>query len=1054
MSDEWENPGNWSNGVPNTTNTAVINWFNPNNPDPVIRSNTSINNLNINNFGRTVSVTVDDDVELTINNLSVAATGTPGQVALNVANGHVTVNNPMTLQGGIFVDDGSITFLENFTMGSSSLFEVQTGTVNIGDPGPPVVSANFTQTGGSTFNLNQGTLNIFGSSEFTGGGTFNAGSGNINLNGDIQFNGGSDFNSDESTVNVSGDVTISSNSNQDANFYNLNITEGANVNSTVNVTVTNDMDVADGSSYSQEENTNLNVIGNVTGDPQVESPRPYLVSITILNESSIRANFDQEVTPGTAENASNYVVRQGMGTTSTIIDNISSSPSLGGTNNNEVTIVFDNLEIEQGVEYFLHVQNVQNLGGQAVSTPHIKRFVETLPPIFYSIGTGNWSNSSSWSKESHTGPAASRIPGQPGDQVIVGNGNKITISNTVNLEPLVSLTVENSSTLEVDGQGELITNEDVITGNGTFALLSGSTLRIGSSDGITATSMSGNIQTGIREFSSSANYIYNGTIEQVTGSGLPQDVNNLEINNNNGVTAINSIRVNGLLELTAGTFTISNGLSLIANNKTVGSGELLYALLIDGQAGYRLLSAPLQTTFDNFLSEIITQGFPGASLTDTNPLQPNVLWYDESIEGTDNQRWRSPDNITDSVIPGRGYHVYMFGDVPGDNRYNNPFPYTIIVNGLENEGTGQEVDLEVTYTPDGDQGWNLVGNPYGAAIDWDHPSWTKSNIDPTIYVWDPNTNQYQTWNGTIGDIDNGIIAPFQGFWVKANDDNPELVLSENAKTFGGEFIGKAEETTPAISIEAFYSDNLRSKTHLMFSESGNFSLDKKDAYKLSPPPGISSYLEIFTRTNNGEKLAINNLPRRFGAPIKIPIELNVFKGGYPIDENVELIFRNLSNIPESWKIELINDQTGERFTIGEGDEITVPMYHLRGKSNQKHESGYEVVSRGKNSQTYFTLIIHPNSESDDTPGEFRLHQNYPNPFNATTNFQFDLPIQSEVRLEIFDISGRRVATIVNNTLNAGSHQFRWDASALASGVYIARLTAQGEIFTKKFTLIK
>lgn len=1054
VSDEWENAGNWSNGVPNNTNTAVINWFNANNPDPVIRSNTTINALNINNFGRPITVTVDDDVEFILNNLSVAATGTPGQIALNVANGHVTVNNAMTLQGAIFVENGSITFLENFTMASSSLFEVQTGTVNIGDSGPPVISANFTQTGGSIFNLNQGTLNIFGSSEFTGGGVFNAGTGNINLNGDIQFNGGSDFNADESTVNMSGDVVISSNSNQDATFHNLNVAEGANVSSTVDVTVTNDMIVTGGSDYNQEENTNLNVIGNVTGDPQVESPRPFLVSITILNQNSIRANFNQEITLATAENASNYLVREGMGSGSTIIDNISTAPSLGGANNNQVTIVFDNLEIQQGIKYFLHVQNIQNLDGQPVNNPHVKRFEEKLPPIFFSITNGNWNDASSWSIESHTGNPANRSPGADGDQVIIGNGNQITINSLVDLTPIASASVENGSRLEVAGLGELIMSKKIINGDGAFELLPGGTIQIGSADGIETASMSGNIQTGTRSFSTEGSYIYNGDVAQNTGSGLPQNVDNLRIENSNGVSLANSVRANGTLFLTDGILTVGDGLSLIADNKDISNGELRYQLEIGGQAGYRLLSSPINTDLDNFLSEILTQGFNGASLS--GDLQPNVLWYDESVPGTDNQRWRAPTNSSNSAVPGRGYHVYMFDDVAGDSRYNEPLPYTLDVVGQENEGAGGTVDLQVTYTAEADTGWNLVGNPFGAAIDWNNNAgWNKENIDETIYIWDPNTNQYKTWNGFTGDIADGIIAPFQGFWVKANSENPELQVNQNAKTVGGEFVGKLNHTLPMFSINAEYSENLTSTVHFLFSERSSYGLDIYDAYKLMPPPGISSYLEIYSVSNNGDRLAINSLPRKFGKPIEIPIELNGYINGEIITKEIEISVNNFQNIPEGWSIEIVDKSTGQSQKLDHTSNYIFSSFtSAKAKSNTNHSSGYSIVAKSDGGHSSFVVRITPGFDSSDIPSKFDLKNNFPNPFNPSTTFQFELPLQSAVRLEIYDMLGRRVAVLADEKLSAGTHERRWNASGFSSGVYIARLITIEGVFTQKTTLVK
>ncbi len=104
-----------------------------------------------------------------------------------------------------------------------------------------------------------------------------------------------------------------------------------------------------------------------------------------------------------------------------------------------------------------------------------------------------------------------------------------------------------------------------------------------------------------------------------------------------------------------------------------------------------------------------------------------------------------------------------------------------------------------------------------------------------------------------------------------------------------------------------------------------------------------------------------------------------------------------------------------------------------------------------------TLTIHPgehheikalfsipsSTDADDAPSRFALHQNYPNPFNASTTIAFDLPERSEVRLEIFDVLGRRVAELANQVLEPGRHQFVWDASSYATGVYIVRMEVSG-----------
>ncbi|MBD3258197.1 T9SS type A sorting domain-containing protein [candidate division GN15 bacterium] len=95
-------------------------------------------------------------------------------------------------------------------------------------------------------------------------------------------------------------------------------------------------------------------------------------------------------------------------------------------------------------------------------------------------------------------------------------------------------------------------------------------------------------------------------------------------------------------------------------------------------------------------------------------------------------------------------------------------------------------------------------------------------------------------------------------------------------------------------------------------------------------------------------------------------------------------------------------------------------------------------------------------ESDDAtlPGDFALHQNYPNPFNPSTEIAFSLPEASEVRLDVFNIAGQKVTTLVDGTLEAGHHTVTWDGSDLASGVYLYRLDAGTYSATKKMVLLK
>lgn len=85
---------------------------------------------------------------------------------------------------------------------------------------------------------------------------------------------------------------------------------------------------------------------------------------------------------------------------------------------------------------------------------------------------------------------------------------------------------------------------------------------------------------------------------------------------------------------------------------------------------------------------------------------------------------------------------------------------------------------------------------------------------------------------------------------------------------------------------------------------------------------------------------------------------------------------------------------------------------------------------------------------------YALAQNYPNPFNPSTMIKFSVPVQSGVKLEVFDQLGRSVAVLLNETVQAGDHSVDFTASGLSSGIYVYRLTAGNISLSKKLSVLK
>jgi hypothetical protein len=102
-----------------------------------------------------------------------------------------------------------------------------------------------------------------------------------------------------------------------------------------------------------------------------------------------------------------------------------------------------------------------------------------------------------------------------------------------------------------------------------------------------------------------------------------------------------------------------------------------------------------------------------------------------------------------------------------------------------------------------------------------------------------------------------------------------------------------------------------------------------------------------------------------------------------------------------------------------------------------------------------TIVVNAVTGDDAIlPTVFALHQNYPNPFNPTTNISYDVPVQGLVQLDVFDVLGRKITTLVNGEMNAGRYNVAWNASEMPSGIYFCRMQAENFHQVRKVVLLK
>lgn len=143
-------------------------------------------------------------------------------------------------------------------------------------------------------------------------------------------------------------------------------------------------------------------------------------------------------------------------------------------------------------------------------------------------------------------------------------------------------------------------------------------------------------------------------------------------------------------------------------------------------------------------------------------------------------------------------------------------------------------------------------------------------------------------------------------------------------------------------------------------------------------------------------------------------------------------------------------QTGIWYDYFSGDSINVnnvndQIFLVPGEFHIYTDSFIEPPEQG---------ILTNSNDEDFAPHEFSISQNYPNPFNPSTAIHFNLEATHTSQLQIFDVTGRLVETLVNDELVSGEYEIIWNADNLSSGVYFARLTSGANTKTVKMILLK
>jgi hypothetical protein len=373
---------------------------------------------------------------------------------------------------------------------------------------------------------------------------------------------------------------------------------------------------------------------------------------------------------------------------------------------------------------------------------------------------------------------------------------KITANSILNIGAAGSLTITgdlmlNAGTININGQTLTLNGTFNANGIGTITGSATSSIIIGGTAG-------GNFGVIRMTAGSPNNRVKNFTLNR-TGDGAEVTI------------GTNGLEVTNLLNVTNGILRANGNLILVSdNNGTARVGQLIAPADVVGNVVVqryipavtrrsRMLSpSTANFTFAQLKDDIFITG-PGGLTNGFDASSSNgqtAYSYQESTIGT--RGWKGLTNINNGLSAGKGALVFVRGDrgLPAPQWFTPPYvaqnQVTIDFVGELNKGT---ISPALTYTNTGiaeNDGWNLVGNPYAAPIDWSLVN--KTNLAAFYYVLNPASNSYIAYNGSLK------IASGQAFFVQAIGANPAITFTEGSKSVN-DATGNFKTSTTPFEIE-------------------------------------------------------------------------------------------------------------------------------------------------------------------------------------------------------------------------------------------------------------
>jgi len=324
-------------------------------------------------------------------------------------------------------------------------------------------------------------------------------------------------------------------------------------------------------------------------------------------------------------------------------------------------------------------------------------------------------------------------------------------------------------------------------------------------------------------------------------------------------------------------------------------------------------------------------------------------------------------------------------------------------------------------------GWNIISNPLDVDVPWSAVEAQNGGSLQPLWAFDGSFVQASTLKSA---------ASGEAFYFNNTENRGGLVIPYQT---GSAAPSKAAERSWFSLTAEIVQETERVRSTIQMG-TGPDATDGVDRADIIAPPSKFSALSLQLQAQDGQAGPRQRDLKRSVRPADA--EGHVYEATLSTEPHTPVTLR-ASNLPSGQEARLINRVTGKSVDL-------------------RATPTTEIIP--KQASTKLTILLGSTAfvESQEerlVPDELTFWPNYPNPFRGSTTIEYTLPKDAHVTLEVYDILGRRVVTLVDQRQSSGLHTMQWDGTGgaggpLASGIYFGRIIVDGQTATRKMTIVR